>query len=375
MNTQKRRGFSDVAGTLRVPSTNSIATTRRATAPLTARGACLLRGFTLVELLVVIAIIGILVGLLLPAIQSAREAGRRTECMNNLRQMGQAVHNHVDTMKFLPAGGMYSWSSDNEGDWYRPDDIPDADNLPAGWPFQILRFIEEGNLLYLPDWPSVKHSTLSVFFCPSRRGPTTNLTPEDAGFMNGMMDYASVTPAKLTLDTDSFGSQNHQAYNDFWKGEIWNKLSGQLYLGMIVRTVSSPLIGFNDVKDGTSKTMLISEKFMPPDFYDGGSLVYSGATRKWEGDDCGWSDGWDFDTVRSSGVPPRPDESFPARYYGTSRLDIERITFGSAHSEGVYVVFGDNSVRLASYEIDRDVFNKLGNRNDGQTVDESPWVR
>jgi prepilin-type N-terminal cleavage/methylation domain-containing protein len=332
------------------------------------------RGFTLVELLVVIAIIGILVGLLLPAIQAAREAGRRSECMNHLRQIGQAVHNHVDTMKFLPAGGMYSWASDNFGDWYRPDDLPRTEDLPAGWPFQILRFIEETNILYQPDWPSVKHLTIPLFFCPSRRGPTQNTTAEDAGYLNGMLDYASVTPAKLTLDPQAFGDPNRQAYNDFWKFEMWNTAPDQMYYGIVVRTRSCPLIGFNDVKDGTSKTMLVGEQFMPPDFYDGGSLFYNGV-KKWEGDDCGWSDGWDFDTVRSSGVPPRPDENFAARYYGTSRLDIERITFGSAHSEGIYVVFGDNAVHLISYDIDRGLFNKLGHRNDGQMIDDTSWTR
>ena len=331
------------------------------------------RGFTLVELLVVIAIIGILVGLLLPAIQSAREAGRRSECMNHLRQIGQAVHNHFDTRRFLPAGGMYSWASDNYGNWYRPDDLPRTEDLPAGWPFQILRFIEEGNALYLPDWPSVKHLTFSLFFCPSRRGPTQNSTIEDAGYLNGMMDYAGATPAKSPPDPGF--DPDRQAMQDFWKGSDFLIVTNQMFLGMLIRTKACPRIGFNDVKDGTSKTLLVSEKFIPPDNYDGGGPTYGGRLLKFEGDDRGWSDGWDYDIIRSTGLPPKPDENSPPRYYNNGTMWREFITFGSAHKHGIQAVFGDNSVRTISYDIDRDVFNKLGNRNDGQVVDETPWVQ
>ncbi len=144
------------------------------------RDATTLSAFTLVELLVVIAIIGTLVALLLPAVQSAREAARRTECINNLKQIGQAFQNFASNRNYLPTGGMCSWAGENNdhnycetsgggNPWYVPGQMPDADNLPVGWAFQILPFIEEGNALNEPDWLKVKQMAFPFYFCPSRR--------------------------------------------------------------------------------------------------------------------------------------------------------------------------------------------------------------
>jgi len=147
-----------------------------------------------------------------------------------------------------------------------------------------------------------------------------------------------------------------------------------MYMGMVVGTKACSRIGFNDVKDGVSKTLLISEKFLPLDNYDGSGPFYGGMVRPFEGDDRGWSDGWDFDTVRSTGLPPRRDEAVPANLYNTGDNWRDYITFGSAHIAGIQSVFGDGSVHTISYDIDRNVFNKLGDRNDGQVTDASQWV-
>ena len=88
----------------------------------------------------------------------------------------------------------------------------------------------------------------------------------------------------------------------------------------------------------------------------------------------GWSDGWDFDILRSTGIAPARDYVCSPSQYSTGGLWREFIKFGSAHSSGMQAAFGDSSVRSISYDIDVKVFNSLGNRNDGQVVDASQWV-
>jgi hypothetical protein len=286
---------------------------------------------------------------------------------------------------------MHSWAGDENvasNPWYRPGDLPHALSLPVGWAFQILPFIEEGNAALDPNWQNVKAQTFSFYFCPSRRGPTRNTKETGSGYGNGMMDYASATPASSADDISAMW--------DFWRGEIWKTVPLMTY-GMIIRTQTCntvgtdnidgltgplhksdckcPMIGFNDVRDGTAKTILVSEKFLPPDNYDGSGPFFDGEVRKFEGDDRGWSDGWDYDIVRSTGLPPKQDFAIPAAEYNQpDKWWAERLRFGSAHSNGIQAVFGDNSVRTISYEIDKNVFNNLGNRVDGQVADDSQWV-
>jgi len=133
-------------------------------------------GFTLVELLVVITIIGILIALLLPAVQAAREAARRIQCGNNLRNMGLAWHNHLQQHGFLPSAGWGSY-------WTGDPDLGTGRHQPGSWMFSILPFIEQDALYNLgagsPGWPvpSAKQAQFTkrnstpvfVFYCPSRR--------------------------------------------------------------------------------------------------------------------------------------------------------------------------------------------------------------
>jgi prepilin-type N-terminal cleavage/methylation domain-containing protein len=324
--------------------------------------------FSLVELLVVIAIIGILIALLLPAIQAARESARRLQCRNHLKQIGLAAQNFHNTHRHLPTGGWNSWSGDVNDGWYIPGKMrpvysasDPAGTLPVGWPFQILPFLEESSVLNEPDWNKVKATTITIFFCPSRRPPTRNARPSDNGFGNCMMDYASANPAASTTLSEA------GMLGDFWRNAMWDPLpTPQSYYGMIVRTRAGPPARFKDVTDGLSSTLLIGEKFTPPYNYS--------STEKptFEGDDRGWSDGWDYDIVRTTGVPLERDRNYPSTlFYGSPgpKYWHFKYAFGSAHNSAMHFVFGDGSVHSIAYTVDRVMFNHLGHRSDGVVID------
>jgi prepilin-type N-terminal cleavage/methylation domain-containing protein len=148
-------------------------------------------GFTLVELLVVIAIIGILVALLLPAVQSAREAARRVQCANQMRQMGLALQNHVDVLGVFPSGGIDPWPQIE--DYARSGKSFAAPKQGLSWAFQALPYLEESAVHNLVSNDQLPLTPVGLYFCPSRRGLTQNPGP---GSTEGrwLMDYAAIVP-------------------------------------------------------------------------------------------------------------------------------------------------------------------------------------
>jgi prepilin-type N-terminal cleavage/methylation domain-containing protein len=284
--------------------------------------------FTLVELLVVIAIIGILVGLLLPAVQAAREAARRMQCSNNLKQQGLAIQMHHDAMKYFPPGGFNPWGA------------------VGSWATHILPYVEQNNLAVQNTSKNVDilryRGGPTIFFCPSRRGS------EAVNSQGGryLMDYASATPANTPNSWDQFW------YGDTW-GMAWENAP---YRGVIVRGGADAngnwrggKCKMGNIIDGTSNTMVVGEKQLNPTRYRSGD---------WH-DDAGWADGWDSDVVRYTGFVPNSDRMYD------NQGGWEGYRFGSAHTIGMNILLADGSVRMIPFTIDATVFNRIGSRDDG----------
>jgi prepilin-type N-terminal cleavage/methylation domain-containing protein len=318
-------------------------------------------GFTLIELLVVIAIIGLLMALLLPAIQRVREAANRMRCANNLSQMAMAAHNFHNDFNIFPGAG---W------DWQSPRVI--INGQPAvspyqnwGWAYQILPYLEQQQLFSLPPGQeaTILGTPIPTYFCPSRRRPTAinygrtpwNLVaavdqtgtqispPPGAAFPIAFLDYAAsrgVTGAYTTATGFAYNSPPYGSY-DCSGVIIRNGLQGGA--AWIIRT--SSLDG--GIPDGTSNTVLIGEKYINPANLNKGSDG---------GDNEGYVSGFDGDTMRAGNVQPLQD-----------RFGVNNTTaFGSAHPGSFNAVMADRSIRRIRYSVSLDVLVLACVRDDGQ---------
>ena len=309
-------------------------------------------GFTLVELLVVITIIGILVSLLLPAMQSAREAARRSECANNVKQMSLGCLSHEQTYNILPDGGEHYWLSRSMG----------ANNLPVmaghqnwGWEFQILPFIEQTNVWSLSSDAAVESTSISLFSCPSRRTPqAVSFTDPATGAptVRAMTDYAG------NGGTDSTGSEG-------W-ANLGNGRDGTLVRRPDGTTSRSGPVNSANIPDGASDTLLLGEKCLNEGRLGGPQ----------PDDDGGYIEGWDFDTIRWGYFPPLPDwidSSAQSAYLNNGTFVPQHGAFGSAHAGTFNCAFCDGHVQPVSYSVSLTIFMRLSSRNDGQPVSDNAY--
>lgn len=307
------------------------------------------KAFTLVELLVVIAIIAMLVTLLLPAVQSAREAARMNTCKNHLKQLGLAVLNHESAHGHLPAGGWrYDWTADPDRGF--------AEDQPGTWTFNILPFIEEASLWSLAsDGESdtisrpqrqkageLQEVALEVFHCPSRREAIAY--PQDGSWANASSVKVMAKGGYAACGGDAWQSGNDPKMKGNWT-------PGKDVGHGIISQAST--VGLRQITDGTSKTYLIGEKFAEP------SLYRLPARSEHHGH---W--GYDWGNIR---LAARRQLPWRDRDLGTpGGSDAGNHHFGGPHQAGFQTVLCDGSVHMISFSIDGLAHQSMGVRDDGR---------
>ena len=285
------------------------------------------RGFTLIELLVVIAIIAVLIALLLPAVQSAREAARRCQCVNNLLQLSIALQNYESAHEVLPPGVV--------------NDKGPIANAPRGyhygWLFQILPYVEQKSLynhfdkrvsLYDGVNSSVRGVSVAGFLCPSEARPNSQ--------------FAETNYAGCYNDTEAAIDVNNK---------------GVFFLNSSVRS--------EDIPDGRFCTLFVCEKRVDPT-------------------DLGWASGTRA-SLRNAATPPNnggiqlsmttavPVVEEAEGNTNAAAAGTPNGGFSSAHAGGVNAAFGDGSVRFVKNSINPKIFQFLANRADGELLSDDSF--
>jgi prepilin-type N-terminal cleavage/methylation domain-containing protein/prepilin-type processing-associated H-X9-DG protein len=320
--------------------------------------------FSLVELLTVIAIIAVLVGLLLPAVQSARESSRRSSCANNLKQLALGCLSYDSSQGHFPSGG-WAWQ------WTGDPDAGLGPQQPGGWAFQVLPFIEQESIFEMGgDGVAPRGSPfnranstaqkegavarartpVAAFVCPSRRGvgPLRSgpfSTSQNAGSIveSAGLDYAGNAGSGSPFTT--FGNNN--SWTDANYAVAADTIASYKPTGVIF---PASQVQAAKIRDGLSVTFLLGEFNRHPENYSVAEANPFGGV--------GWStslNGLQADSANVPGVYPASGYNFRP--------------FGSAHASTCHFAFCDGSVRPIAYDIQPTVRGRLCNRADGQLLD------
>jgi prepilin-type processing-associated H-X9-DG protein len=310
----------------------------------------------MVEVLVIITIIGVLIALLLPAVQAARESGRRTQCKHNLKQLGEAMQTHASSLERYPSNG-WGWG------WVGLPDRGTGKNQPGGWIYNLLDYLDKSALRdscrdlgpqeLEQALTRLIQTPLPELKCPTRNAPALSPASPDGFYYN-----AQWVPS---LPKNDYAVNGGDYYTDsaVWQGPAtlqqgdageypWTDL--RLFTGICYqRSEIKPVM----VSDGLGQTYMIGEKYVSRLHYD---------THDDEGYNQSMYVGACLDLVRWTAQPPLQDAD-----------DVQYERFGSAHRGGSHFVFCDGAVRMINYEIDAEVHRRLGNRRDGLSVDATQY--
>jgi prepilin-type N-terminal cleavage/methylation domain-containing protein len=326
------------------------------------------RGFTLIELLVVIAIIAVLIALLLPAVQQAREAARRTQCKNNLKQMGLALHNYHDTHNAFPPGGV--------------------GNANGNWIVQILPFLEQGtiyNRLLLvsrgfhpgegepseANVPVLHNIVLSVLWCPSSDLPVVSPFSLERNMQGHWQttSYVGIAGASASISDWTDISGGNRCIQGSTRGFACAN-------GMLVPNES---IRMRDVTDGTTNQLFVAEQ--SGWIIEGGVRADHRTSSRWGA----WLSCNDFGQPGRPGPPAWNSGSIQfnttaVRYpigfrtymatSGGNHRSGNNTAIQSAHTGGAFVLRVDGGTQFASESMDANLLRRLCVRNDGQVVGE-----
>ncbi len=300
--------------------------------------------FTLIELLVVIAIIAILVALLLPAVQQAREAARRSSCQNNLKQIGLAMHNYHDVHNALPPAFVLTPGTlDNKGHW--------------AWSAMILPYVELGPLYdrlnvgnvtasrAIQDHTAAMQQAYAVFRCPSASGTPSSQPVAVLGYCI----QEETTTTEHGLAVSNYIVMNNIAYVRMRQSDDPRRGDGSPG-GAVGAFFRNSRVNFRDISDGLSNTLLVGERA----FQMRGNRIGAGtlfAVRDYNGGGPAANDhasggewGQGLKSVTGSVY-------FPINRTATAHNTLESQAFSSHHSGGAQFVLADGSVRFISENI------------------------